>query len=187
MEREEFNQHWQESVASYYSIVAAMSNDKTAGPSLLLAQHDTAHREHSPLPARRHAHHRLHQEERALTEIIESVLTQVFTTISVIQQINVDTEGHTIGIQTVLADATGGILSMSPILTDSDTSTTTSYPAPTSIESSPTQATSTLVDTASPTSLDIVAVSTSIPSVSSTITPLMTSNSTRCKYILELV
>lgn len=67
--------------------------------SLLLASHDKAHREHV------HQHHLLH---RRGSSVVGEVVTEVIATLTVIQQVTVDSNGVTIGLHTYTADSTGG-------------------------------------------------------------------------------
>merc|ERR1712093_460196 len=67
--------------------------------SLLLASHDKAHREHI------HQHHLLHRGD---SSVVGEVGTEVIATLTVIQQVAVDSNGNTIGQHTYTADSTGG-------------------------------------------------------------------------------
>ncbi|PVH78641.1 hypothetical protein DL98DRAFT_516654 [Cadophora sp. DSE1049] len=67
--------------------------------SLLLASHDRAHREHV------HQHHLLHRGD---SSVVGEVVTEVIATLTVIQQVTVDSNGITIGLHTYTADSTGG-------------------------------------------------------------------------------
>merc|ERR1712093_812124 len=70
--------------------------------SLLLASHDKAHREHI------HQHHLLHRGD---SSVVVEVVTEVIATLTVIQQVTVDSNGNTIGQHTYTADSTGGTAS----------------------------------------------------------------------------
>ncbi|KAH6715472.1 hypothetical protein BKA61DRAFT_632160 [Leptodontidium sp. MPI-SDFR-AT-0119] len=83
--------------------------------SLLLASHERAHREHI------HQHHLLHRGDSG---IVGATVTEVVATVSVIQQVTVDSNGITIGLHTFTADSTGGT-SYPPTTTESATPSTT--------------------------------------------------------------
>ncbi|KAG4440262.1 hypothetical protein IFR05_004281 [Cadophora sp. M221] len=83
--------------------------------SLLLASHDRAHREHI------HQHHLLHRGDSG---IVGATVTEVVATVSVIQQVTVDSNGVTIGLHTFTADSTGGT-SYPPTTTENATPSTT--------------------------------------------------------------
>lgn len=86
-----------------------MSDDASAGASLLLAQHDTAHRE------QKHQHHQ-HQHQKLHKRTSDRVVvTEVVATVSVIQQIDVDSNGLTFSFEFVPAPTEDS----SPVLTDS--------------------------------------------------------------------
>ncbi|KAL3426939.1 hypothetical protein PVAG01_00448 [Phlyctema vagabunda] len=121
-----------------------MSDPPTTGPSLILTQHENAHREH--LRSHQHHHQNLHhnhlhrrQEDDAAPAAATSVITEVTQTISVVQQINVDSNGSTFGVETHLAEST---LSSSQALTDTPdaaaSSTTAASPIVTSEALQPT-------------------------------------------------
>jgi len=97
-----------------------MRSDDNAGPSLLLAQHDIAHREHL------HQHHQFHNKRQTATTQ-DSTVVEIVATISYVQVIDVDANGSTFAVQTVLAAAsTGG----SGALTEASSPTTTSPASP---------------------------------------------------------
>lgn len=79
---------------SFSSCEVAMSDDAPADPSLLLVQHDTAHREHRHRDHRdlHHQHHRFHKRDAAAGT---GVVTEIIATVSVVQQIDVDSAGNT--------------------------------------------------------------------------------------------
>ncbi|RDW89343.1 hypothetical protein BP6252_01375 [Coleophoma cylindrospora] len=95
-----------------------MSDTATAGSSLLLTQHEKAHREH----LRAHQHHgNLHKRQAT-----SSVVTEVTQTISFVQQVDVDSNGSTFAVETV------------PVETSTDpTPTGTSGAASSTIAASP--------------------------------------------------
>lgn len=73
----------------------------TAGPSLLLDRHDIAQREHIH---HHHHHHAFHPKRQLVTATaVESVITEVVATVSVIAQIGVDSLGSSFTTQTLLA------------------------------------------------------------------------------------
>jgi hypothetical protein len=156
---------------------ADMSDDAIAGPSLLLAVHEKAHREH--LLQSQHHHHRLHKKQTT-----DGVVTEVVTTVSVVQQINVDTNGNTLTVQTLLADSTGSQV----VLTDASSPTTTTDSASPSMTSpasstSPTAASEpdysvsqTFLSSPGPS-----AVTSSLSIPASFASHIVSSNSTTCK------
>lgn len=73
--------------------------DTIAGSSLLQAHAEKVHREHDRF---HHAHNLIKLRKKQAPAIV----TAVTQTVSVIQQIQVDTNGSTIQVQTVLADST---------------------------------------------------------------------------------
>lgn len=98
-----------------------MRSDDTAGPSLLLAQHDIAHREHL------HQHHQFHNRRQTATAQ-DSTVVEVVATISYVQVIDVDANGSTFAVQTVLAAAsTGGT---GAALTEASSPSTTTAASP---------------------------------------------------------
>ncbi|KAH7321705.1 hypothetical protein BKA65DRAFT_482151 [Rhexocercosporidium sp. MPI-PUGE-AT-0058] len=80
--------------------------------SLLLASHDRAHREHI------HQHNLLHRA--GWGNVVGATVTEVVATVSVIQQVTVDSNGITIGLYTFTADSTGGT-SFPPTTTENAT------------------------------------------------------------------
>lgn len=159
-----------------------MGDHHIAEPSLLLARHDTAQREH-------HQHNHFH---RQLATEVRSVVTEAVVTISVVQQINVDTAGNTLGLQTFLADSTGGITR--PIVTlggSAPSATISQSPSPAvtgqpsaSSTAQPTGAAGEAANNAAskPSSSSIQGVATptlSIPPTFSSLLPI--SNSTACR------
>ena len=68
--------------------------------SLFLASHDRAHREHL------HKHHLSHRADTG--GVVGAIVTEVQATVSVIQQVTVDSNGITLGLFTFTADSTGG-------------------------------------------------------------------------------
>ncbi|KAK2628518.1 hypothetical protein QTJ16_001621 [Diplocarpon rosae] len=93
-----------------------MADTPIGGPSLLLASHDKAHREHQA------QHYLLH---RADPSIIQSIVTEILATVSVIQQSTVDPTGNAIGLNAYTVDFTGGTSHPPTTLTSSSTSSTT--------------------------------------------------------------
>merc|ERR1712225_207701 len=87
--------------------------------SLLLASHDKAHREHI------HQHHLLHRGD---SSVVGEVVTEVIATLTVIQQVTVDSNGNTIGQHTYTADSTGGTAIPSTTLEDATPATTPASP-----------------------------------------------------------
>ncbi|KAH8596955.1 hypothetical protein B0O99DRAFT_97655 [Bisporella sp. PMI_857] len=67
---------------------------RPAEPSLLLAKHDIAHREHNHNHNHSHQHRKLHKRQAAGTGSVEIV--EVVQTVSVIQRIDVDANGNTV-------------------------------------------------------------------------------------------
>lgn len=65
--------------------------DNIAGPSLLLAKHDLAHREHL-----HHQHNHLHRRQVVVTEIV--------ATVSVVQQVDVDSNGNIYTTETLTTE-----------------------------------------------------------------------------------
>ncbi|KAL2068198.1 hypothetical protein VTL71DRAFT_16296 [Oculimacula yallundae] len=90
--------------------------------SFLLASHDIAHREHT------HKHHLLHRAGED-SSVVGAIVTEVVATVSVIQQVTVDTNGITLGQNTFTADSTGGT-SFPPTTTESATPSTISASPP---------------------------------------------------------
>jgi hypothetical protein len=80
--------------------------DDTAGPSLLLAKQDLAHREHVHL----HLHNNFHK--RQATAEATAVVTEIVATVSVLQQVDVDSNGNTFATETFQTDGP------SPAITD---------------------------------------------------------------------
>ncbi|KUJ19781.1 uncharacterized protein LY89DRAFT_779685 [Mollisia scopiformis] len=113
-----------------------MSDDDHAWPSLLLAKHERAHREH----VHQHQHHLFHRAQTgdtATATAVQSVVTEVTATVSVVQQIDVDSNGSTFAIQTVLADSTQGATGAAATSnTNYLTTTTSASPGPVSSSSS---------------------------------------------------
>ncbi|KAI6712432.1 hypothetical protein JHW43_005059 [Diplocarpon mali] len=95
-----------------------MADTPIGGPSLLLASHDEAQQEHQ------HQHYLSH---RAESTNLQSIVTEVLATISVIQQPTVGPTGNPVGFNAYTADFTGG----------------TSYPPTTSATSSSSSSTTT--------------------------------------------
>lgn len=83
--------------------------DTIAGPSLLLAKQDLAHREHPH--QHNHNHNRLHRREAP------AVFTEVVATISVVQQVDVDINGNTYSTETLTTVS-------SPSITNENAATT---------------------------------------------------------------
>ena len=79
-----------------------MRDDKSAGPPLLLARQETAHREHLHLHLHQNQHNRLHNRQPASG----TVVTEVVATVSVVQQVEVDPHGSTVATQLVTAYST---------------------------------------------------------------------------------
>lgn len=94
--------------------------DDIAGPSLLLARHDLAHREHLEHV---HLHNHLHKRQAAAT----AVVTEIVATVSVVQQVDVDSNGSTYATETLTTEGS------SPAITEdaaaATTTTTTASPA----------------------------------------------------------
>jgi hypothetical protein len=80
--------------------------DNIAGPSLLLAKHDLAHREHL------HQHNHFHKRQ------VTAVVTEIVATVSVVQQVDVDSNGNTYATETLTTES-------SPAITDEHAATTT--------------------------------------------------------------
>ncbi|KAE9374708.1 hypothetical protein N431DRAFT_543950 [Stipitochalara longipes BDJ] len=70
--------------------------DNIAGPSLLLARQDLAHREH----LHQHNHNHLHRRQAT------AVVTEIVATVSVVQQVDVDRNGNTWSIETLTTEST---------------------------------------------------------------------------------
>jgi hypothetical protein len=73
--------------------------DTFAGPSLLLAKQDLAHREH----LHQHIHNHLHRRQ------VTAVFTEVVATISVVQQVDVDINGSTYSTETLTTESSPSI------------------------------------------------------------------------------
>jgi hypothetical protein len=86
--------------------------DDIAGPSLLLARHDLAHREHLEHV---HLHNHLHKRQAAPT----AVVTEIVATVSVVQQVDVDSNGSTYATETLTTEGS------SPAITDEYAAATT--------------------------------------------------------------
>ena len=86
--------------------------DDIAGPSLLLARHDLAHREHLEHV---HLHNHLHKRQAAAT----AVVTEIVATVSVVQQVDVDSDGSTYATETLTTEGS------SPAITDDYAAATT--------------------------------------------------------------
>jgi len=89
--------------------------DTIAGPSLLLAKQDLAHREHPHQHI--HNHNHLHRREAP------AVFTEVVATISVVQQVDVDINGSTYSTETLTT------VSSPPITNENAATTPTQGPA----------------------------------------------------------
>jgi hypothetical protein len=100
------------SIASRRALNPATAHamgDTIAGPSLLLAKQDLAHREHPH--QHNHNHNRLHRREAP------AVFTEVVATISVVQQVDVDINGNTYSTETLTTVS-------SPSITNENAATT---------------------------------------------------------------
>jgi hypothetical protein len=75
--------------------------DTIAGPSLLLAKQDLAHREHPH--QHNHNHNHLHRRQTP------AVFTEVVATISVVQQVDVDINGSTYSTETLTTESSPSI------------------------------------------------------------------------------
>jgi hypothetical protein len=155
-----------------------MRDDDSARPSLLLARHDLAHREHLP-----HQHNKFHHRQAAATTVD---VTEVIQTVSVVQQIDVDSNGSTFSILTVpdtteasspaLTDATPlattTSATASPAVTPGNqvTSSSASQAATASLSSTSSQSTS--MPTSTPSISSISSLSSTFPSLA------LSSNST---------
>jgi hypothetical protein len=156
-----------------------MSDDAIARPSLLLARHDIAHREHN----HNHNHNHLHQHHKAhkrQTDSSDGVVTEVVTTISVIQEIDVDSNGNT--YSTLLIPA-----ATPPLLTI----TTPSIPVVNNAASPVPGAPSSYPSGQSPLSLpygqSAISAPTSTPSIPTSFSSLIVNpNSTTCKPSIVL-
>lgn len=165
-----------------------MVDDRKARPSLLLAGHERAHREH------RHQHQIFHNKRQAAT-VIESVVTEVVATISVVQQINVDSNGHTISIiQTLFTPSSSDAApATAATTTDAYAPSTTADRSPIDTTDPGPAATSTTIEESSPSpaappqsfppSQSIDPATTSAPSTTSFASFIITSNSTTRKPI----
>jgi len=137
--------------------------DNIAGPSLLLARQDLAHREH----LHQHNHNHLHRRQAT------AVVTEVVATVSVVQQIDIDSNGSTWSTETLATES-------SPAITNENAATTsTESPAV-----APPGASSTVVEGATQSLLSdqgITSASTSISIPTHFPTLILSSNSTSCK------
>lgn len=79
------------------TAAACAMGDDIAGPSLLLARHDLAHREHLEHV---HLHNHLHKRQAAAT----AVVTEIVATVSVVQQVEVDSNGITFATETLTTE-----------------------------------------------------------------------------------
>jgi hypothetical protein len=159
------------------SSIAAMRSDDNAGPSLLLAQHDIAHREHL------HQHHQVHNRRQTAT-VQDSTVVEIVATISYVQVIDVDANGSTFAVQTVLAAAsTGG---SAAALTEASSPTTTTVASP-GTTNPPSAASSTVAGDLSVAgvslSLNSTTASASVKSIPTSFTSLIAnSNATARKW-----
>ncbi|KAE8451821.1 hypothetical protein EG329_002661 [Mollisiaceae sp. DMI_Dod_QoI] len=155
-----------------------MGDDDHAWPSLLLAKHERAHREH--VHQHQHQHHLFHRAPQtgATVTAVQSVVTQVTATVSVVQQIDVDPNGSTFAIQTILADSTYRGWGGTPTTKPNALPTTSASPA---IASSSSSASSTIAggspQVSASQSLNS-STSTAVPSTSSFSSLIASSNST---------
>jgi hypothetical protein len=153
-----------------------MRSDDTAGPSLLLAQHDIAHREHL------HQHHQFHNRRQTAT-VLDSTVIETVATVSYVQVIDVDANGSTFSVQTVLAQSTGG---SGAALTEVSSPTTTTAASP-GTTNPPSAASSTVAGDVSVAgvslSLNSTSASTSVKSIPTSFTSLLaSSNATARKW-----
>ncbi|KAF4630232.1 hypothetical protein G7Y89_g7908 [Cudoniella acicularis] len=113
-----------------------MSETASPSPSLILARHEIAHREHGQSHNR--LHHNIHAKKRqaeATTVVVEtadSVVTVVAATVSYVQQIDVDSSGSTFSIETILATSSGSASTTTSSSSSSATPASTTPASPVS-------------------------------------------------------
>jgi hypothetical protein len=139
--------------------------DNNVGPSLLLARRDLAHREHI------HQHNHFHRRQAQAT------VTEIVATVSVVQQVDVDSNGNTYATQ-ILTES-------SPAITNElSAATTTQGPgvvSPGSAVVGGSQASQSLLSDQSTTpDLTAISIPTHFPSL------ILSSNSTTCKSSCQL-
>lgn len=181
----------QQQHADRRSQVAMMGDHHHFGrSSLLLASHERAHREHI------HQHHLLHRGDSG---IVGATVTEVVATVSVIQQVTVDSNGITIGLHTFTADSTGGT-SYPPTTTESATpSTTPASPGTSSLGATASSTSGTgpgdqIANNAASSSQSLLSIqnietasaATPISSIPTTFASIL-ANSTSCKSKLDAV
>lgn len=146
-----------------------------------------------------HQHHLLHRGDSGVSSVVGATVTEVLATVSVIQQVTVDSNGITIGLHTFTADSTGGT-SFPPTTTENATPTTTAAsPGTSSLDSTASStagsgpgdqlANNAAVASSSQSLLSIQSTdsaSAAIPvsSIPTTFASVLASNSTSCKAML---
>jgi hypothetical protein len=147
--------------------------DNIAGPSLFLAKHDLAHREHL-----HHQHNHFHKRQAT------AVVTEIVATVSVVQQVDVDSNGNIYATETLTTESP-------PAITDEHAATTTTEsPGVVSSESTVvggagglggSQASQSLLSDQGITSASAtISIPTHFPTL------ILSSNSTSCKSIGQL-
>lgn len=158
-----------------------MRDDDSPGPSLLLAGHDRAHREHL---LNQHNHNRLHHRRTAdaTATTSASVVTEVIRTVSVVAQIDVDGNGSTFSVLTVPADATSNGSQAVLTYSSSPTTTTAASPLSTAGETASETNSSSLISQSSSLGQSATTALTSTPSTHASFASLIaSSNSTTCE------
>jgi hypothetical protein len=157
-----------------------MGDDHIPGPSLFLARHEKAHREHL------HQHNKFHKRHAAATTEA-AVVTEVIETISVVEQIDVNLNGNTISISMVLDDTTANASNAAETGSSSPSTTTAATPLSSyaTLGASPTAVDSSSSDVASQSLFSSQSVTTALtftPSIPpSSASLIVSSNSTTCE------
>jgi hypothetical protein len=150
--------------------------DNIAGPSLLLAKHDLAHREHL-----HHQHNHLHRRQAVVTEIV--------ATVSVVQQVDVDSNGYIYSTETLTTEPSPA---PAPAITGEPASTTTTAESPASLSpestglgggvggSQASQAPQSLLSDQGTTSSSTISIPTHFPTL------ILSVNSTSCESTGQL-
>lgn len=148
--------------------------DNIAGPSLLLARQDLAHREH----LHQHNHNHLHRRHAT------TIFTEVVATISVVQQVDVDINGSTYSTETLTTESsppiTNGNAANGNAATKSAEGPAVGTPAPTGGGGS--QASQSL-----PSDQGITSTTTPITIPTHFPTLVLSTNSTSCKSLFMLI
>ncbi|KAG9233706.1 hypothetical protein BJ875DRAFT_35841 [Amylocarpus encephaloides] len=175
-----------------------MSDDAGPEPSLFLARHKDAHREHnhdhdhshSHLNTRRHhnhnhhAHNIVHQalKKRQQSTVVEQVnaVTTVIATVSYVQQIDVDQNGSTFSIERILTSPSSAASAATTTPADQTNPVTVPTAGPSSAASSaqPDSSSQSLLSISSTSQSSLTSSAPSIPVTSSFSSPTVSSNST---------